>query len=356
MEAARLGSWSYDIGSGRTTWDARLEEMHGLGVGDFGGTFEDWVAALHPDDRAECIARVENALANPGPYVLLHKTIWPDGSLHSVECRGTVLVDDDGQPTGTTGIAMDVTLREAHAAAVDEALANERQIVRALQHALLPGALPQVAGATVTARYRAADVGAGIGGDWYVVVATPDGRLGLAIGDVAGHGLEAVAEMASARFSLRALALTEPRPDVVLHRLNETVKTFDRTMITALYGVLDPRDRTWTFASAGHVPAVVSEKSGATRVLQYPSSPPLGYAETFVTHTVTLSAGSNLLLYTDGLIERRGEPLDRGITRLEAACTKAPSGAKDFADWVVASMLRGESHEDDVALLSICLD
>ena len=67
VDAARLGSWMWDMKSGVTTWDERLEEMHGLAPGGFGGTFEDWVAALHPDDRATCIARVEQALASPVP-------------------------------------------------------------------------------------------------------------------------------------------------------------------------------------------------------------------------------------------------------------------------------------------------
>ena len=67
IEAAQLGSWIWDMASGTTTWDARLEEMHGLPLGGFGGTFDDWVAALHPLDRSECIALVEAALVNPGP-------------------------------------------------------------------------------------------------------------------------------------------------------------------------------------------------------------------------------------------------------------------------------------------------
>ena len=124
IEAAQLGSWTWDIESGITTWDERLEEMHGLPPGGFGGTFEDWVAALHPFDRAECIALVEAALTNPGPYRLVHRTIWADGSEHVIECRGTVLTDSAGHPTGTTGVAIDVTTREQRAAAVSAALAR----------------------------------------------------------------------------------------------------------------------------------------------------------------------------------------------------------------------------------------
>jgi hypothetical protein len=343
VEAARLGSWTWDMASGTTTWDERLEEMHGLPPGGFGGTFEDWVAALHPGDRDACITRVEDALLNPGPYILLHRTTWPDGSVHMIECRGTVLVGSDGRPIGTTGVAIDVTMRE--------------QLVQTLQQALLPRALPRVAGTTVATRYRAAEARTGIGGDWYAVIALPDGRLGLAIGDVAGHGLEAVADMASVRFGLRALALTEPEPEVVLERLNQVVTVFESdVLITALYGVLDPNARTWTYASAGHVPAVLRSPDGTTRLLDEASDPPLGVARSFRTRQVALPEAATLVLYTDGLVERRTRPITDGLARLEQACHDAPPGAESLCDHVLDALLGDRSNEDDVALVAVALD
>ena len=139
------------MATGVTTWDERLEEMHGLPPGGFGGEYEDWVASLYPGDRAACIERVEQALAEPGPYVLLHRTIWPDGSVHSVQCRGTVLVDDEGRPTGTTGVAIDVTMRQ--------------QLVQIFQWALLPTSLPTYARHDAAVRYRAAERRHNVGGD-----------------------------------------------------------------------------------------------------------------------------------------------------------------------------------------------
>ena len=242
LEAANLGTWTWDMAAGTTAWDVRLEEMHGLPPGGFGGTFEDWLASLYPDDRADCLARVERALADPGPYMLLHRTTWPDGSIHYIECRGRVLTDERGIPTGTTGVAIDVTDREHHKAATSEALAREHELVEVFQQALLPTSLPEVPNTKVAARYMAAQSDAGVGGDWYAVLPLSDGRLGLAIGDVAGHGLDAVADMAAARFSLRALALSDPSgPELVLARLNDVVRVFEGdTMITAIFGVLDP--------------------------------------------------------------------------------------------------------------------
>ena len=103
LEAAKLGTWTWNDASGKTLWDARLEAMHGMEPGTFGGTYDDWLASLHPDDRDECVARVRAAMADPGPYELLHRSQWPDGSVHWLEARGRVLTDDNGTPSAPSG-------------------------------------------------------------------------------------------------------------------------------------------------------------------------------------------------------------------------------------------------------------
>ena len=340
FDAANLGSWTWDMTSGTTTWDARLEEMHGLPRGGFGGTFEDWLAALHPDDRDECVARVEEALADPGPYLLLHRTTWPDGSVHTIECRGTVLVGDDGEPIGTTGVAIDVTMRE--------------QLVSTLQQTLLPAVPPSPRNITVATRYRAAERSTTVGGDWYAVVPLDDDRVAVAIGDVAGHGLDAVAEMAAARFSLRAYALSNPRPETVLQSLNDVVKRFhDGSMITALYGVLDRTTHTWTYASAGHLPALVRHADGTTTMIVEPRNPPLGIGTKFTGATAPVDEGSTLVLYTDGLIERRSESLDVGFDRLRAACARAASAPGALCDQVMDALIGETANEDDIAMVAL---
>ena len=228
--------------------------------------------------------------------------------------------------------------------------------MQTFQRALLPAALPSVPGTAVAARYRAAETNAEVGGDWYAVVGLPDGRLGLAIGDVAGHGLDAVADMAAARFSLRALALTEPQPDVVLERLNQVVKVFEGdTMITALYGVLDPQQRSWTYAAAGHPPVVVRHPDGTTCLLDEPNDPPLGVATAFQARQVQLEAGATLVLYTDGLIERRREPITTGLERLLRACSTGPAEPAALCDHLLGEMLGDHMTQDDVALLAVTL-
>ena len=357
LEAAQLGTWTWTMATASTEWDERLEELHGLEPGEFGGTFEDWLASLHPEDRAECVARVERALADPGPYILQHRTIWADGSVHHIECRGMVLVDEAGVPTGTTGVAGDVTDRELRAAAVRVALMHQHEVIDTLQQALLPAILPRVPGTSIAARYVAAETSPAVGGDWYAVLPLPDDLLGLAIGDVAGHGLDAIADMAAVRFSLRALALGEPAPEVVLDRLNEVVRVFEsNTMITAIYGVLDPRALQWTYASAGHLPALIRDQHGSTRLVDERCDPPLGIAGSFRRHTTGIEPGSTLVLYTDGLVERRTEVITDGLERLRHACDQGPANPEALCDYLLDAMLRDAAPTDDVAMLVVSVE
>lgn len=352
LQAAELGTWTWDMASAHTVWDARLEQLHGLPPGGFGGTFEDWVASLHPEDRAECLERVQRALDDPGPYVLLHRTIWPSGAVHWIECRGRVTVDEDGAPTGTIGVAMDVTEREEAHADVARELAEEHNLVESLQQAILPTDLPSVPGVSVATRYVASAGSAVVGGDWYALVPLADGCIGLGIGDVAGHGLPAVADMADARFSLRALALGERDPDRVLARLNEVVQLFEGdTLITALYGVLDPVRRTWSYASAGHPPPVVRAADGTMTLLPASGQPPLGLPADYQRYTAQLDPGATLILYTDGLIERRGESLSAGLDRLLAACRAGSGDPEELCGQLLEQLLDDGSNNDDTALL-----
>ncbi len=352
LQAAELGTWTWDMASARTVWDVRLEALHGLPPGGFGGTFEHWVEALYPDDRAECLRRVEKALADPGPYVLLHRCTWPDGSIHWIECRGRVTVDEDGSPTGTIGVAIDVTSREQHAAAVVEELEQEHHLVESLQQAILPSSLPSVPGVTVATRYVATAGPTVVGGDWYASVPLPDGRVGLAIGDVAGHGLGAVANMADVRFSLRALALGEQDPERVLARLNQVVELFEGdTLITALYGVLDPEKKTWSYCSAGHYPPVLRMADGTTTLLAASGQPPLGLPAEYRRYDTPVDSGAILVLYTDGLIERRGESITTGLERLTSACRDGSSDPEELCDELLKQLLDEHSNHDDAALL-----
>jgi serine phosphatase RsbU (regulator of sigma subunit) len=208
----------------------------------------------------------------------------------------------------------------------------------------------------VAARYVPASGAAGVGGDWYAVIPLDGRALGLAIGDVAGHGLPAVADMADARFSVRALALTERRPHRVLERLDEVMRVFGAdTLVTALYGVLDPDTKTWSYATAGHYPAVHRSAKGETMLLDERAGPPLGCGADYRSIEVQLEVGSTLVLYTDGLVERRGEVIDQGLARLDAACRTGPEDPEALCDHILGELLVGNESDDDVALLVFAL-
>jgi PAS domain S-box-containing protein len=354
LEAAKLGTWIWDLESGITTWDARLEAMNGMAPGTFGGTFEDWQASIHPDDRAECLARVQHALADPGPYVLLHRSEWPDGSLHWLECRGRVLTDEDGMPTGTVGVVLDVTEREEREAALALRIAEDHQLIQSVQRALLPVRMPQVEGIQFAARYEAAP-GSAIGGDWYAFVPLRGGRLGVAIGDVAGHGLSAVAEMAHIRFSLRSLSYLHDRPTDVLAELSELVRVFSPdTMVTALYGTLDANSGEFEFAVAGHLPPAICGPDSC-ELVSVRSDPPLGLGEVYEPHALTLERDQTLVAFTDGLLERRSESIALSLQRLTATCTLGPRQPDALCDYLMRKMLADLPNDDDAAVVAVRL-
>ncbi len=121
LAASRTGTWRWDAASGEVRWDATLEALSGLGPGEFGSTFDAWKATLHPDEVDAIFAKVDEAIAVLGPYHFEHRTIWPDGTVRWLECRGQVTSDADGTFTGTVGCAVDITDRM-------EALERERRL------------------------------------------------------------------------------------------------------------------------------------------------------------------------------------------------------------------------------------
>jgi PAS domain S-box-containing protein len=354
LEAAQLGTWYWDEQTGLTVWDERLEAMHGMAPGTFGGTFADWEASLYPADRAACVAKVAAAMADPGPYVLLHRTEWPDGSIHWLEGRGRVVTDDDGNALGPIGVVLDVTEREEREAALARRIAEDHRLIQNVQRALLPVRMPQVDGIEFAARYEAAP-GSAIGGDWYAFVPLRDGRLGVAIGDVAGHGLAAVAEMAHVRFSLRSLSYLHDDPTEVLAQLSELVRVFSPdTMVTALYGTLDPHSGCFEFAIAGHLPPLVCGPDGCDLV-EVRADPPLGLGEEYERHTLHLRPDQTLVAFTDGILERRSESIALSLQRLTATSVPGPRVPDALCEHLMHEMLVDLPNDDDAAVVAVRL-
>jgi len=238
--------------------------------------------------------------------------------------------------------------------AIEHARAYERELsnVEMLQRSLLPDRLPDLEDIQVEARYMPG--GADVGGDWYDALPLDGGRVGVAMGDVVGHGIGAAALMGQLRHAMRAYALEGYSPSGVLDRLDRVVRSLDGgQMATLLYLVVEEDHRSVTFASAGHVPPLVISPEGEAEYLETAPNPPLGVFESpeHKEMTAKLEPGSTIVLYTDGLVEERGVSIDQGLEALRLAASQDPCHPDELCDRLVDAMLAIHTPNDDIAVL-----
>ncbi len=238
-------------------------------------------------------------------------------------------------------------------------LALQKSSLGELQRQLLPKRLPVVAGLALAARYVASDATAEIGGDWYDVVPLPGGSAGIVMGDVEGHDLAAAALMGLVRSAVRAYAGEGHPPAVVLERTNLFLVGLGRDrMVTLAYCQLHPRDHLITTVSAGHPALQAVATDGVVLEVPTDTGPPLGVLDSgmhWLETTSTLPAGCALALFTDGLIEVRGEDIGRGFGRVRDTLHAHRGATPDvIADMLLAT--RVSTGHDDVALLIARLD
>jgi hypothetical protein len=202
---------------------------------------------------------------------------------------------------------------------------HEHRVVERLQLSLLPR-LPNIDGIDVAGRYAAGTDMVKVGGEWYDLHVLDHEHIGLSIGDVAGHGLAEAAVMAQIAAALRSTVLrVRTSPAAVLHELNDYLgKYLPGQMAPSHYLVYHRPTRRLQYATAGHPPPLVIHTDGTSRFLTRPVGPPLGPIRTASYREIatTLEPGDTLLLYTDGLVERRGESLDTGLQRLQTLIRK----------------------------------
>ena len=299
-------------------------------------------------------ASAGEAFAETLPYFLA------DGSERVVEFAMHPIVDDGGvirflHPTG-----IDITERAAAEAALRALEAEEREIAVGLQRALLPLRLvvdrPDI---VLAALYEAGSDALEVGGDWYDAFELPDGRIAVTVGDVVGHGLSAAAAMGQLRTALAALAEHADGPAELLNRLDGFLVRHRTTdFATLCYAVIDPATGLIEYASAGHLPMLIVTRAGEVSWLDRAQSPPLSGTgnPNRPQGSAHLEPGSLLLLYSDGLVERRREPIDVGLRRLAgAARTLTDLPAEDVCAALVAKLGVDESREDDIAVLAVRL-
>ncbi|WP_327347007.1 SpoIIE family protein phosphatase [Streptomyces europaeiscabiei] len=235
-----------------------------------------------------------------------------------------------------------------------------------LQRDLLPRALPRPTGVEVAHRYVPAAGPVGVGGDWYDVIPLSGARVGLIVGDVAGHGTGAAATMGRLRTTVAALAVLDLAPDELLARLDDLVARAGVTEleddgaedqalgVTCLYAVYDPVSRHCVMARAGHPPPILVTADGDTEILDLPAGPPLGLGGLpFESADFELSEDSRLALFTDGLVESRERDIDIGLRALRDTLSRHSSDPLEVACGSVIDALLPSQPQDDAALLLV---
>ncbi|WP_433238193.1 PP2C family protein-serine/threonine phosphatase [Streptosporangium sp. CA-135522] len=365
--AERLGNlgWAeWNLQTGESFWSDHTYAIFGRDPGEGPIHLRDLACHVETTDRADLDRLLRTVLhdAEPGQAEF---RIRRQGEVRNL--RAVLDPVATGGRSAVHGVIQDITGRRRaerimsesrrQLLEVREQAAEERHLSVALRDAIIPdlGITADLPGARIAVRYLPAGRKAGLGGDWYDAAPLPDGRMLLTIGDVSGHGLPAIAQMARLRHALVGLAMTGEPPqrlltwlnDLVMHRLAETTAT-------AVVGHLDPATRVFTWSQAGH-PAPILIRDGAAAQLDPPAGVLLGATLTvpYEPAGVRLRGGDLLLLFTDGLVERRSRDIDEGLALVLEAAADLTGGDLEAGLDRLIERVGGPNPEDDTCVLAI---
>ncbi|HEV7625563.1 MAG TPA: SpoIIE family protein phosphatase, partial [Streptomyces sp.] len=281
----------------------------------------------------------------------------------------TFLRNGGSPPFDNDELALANELSTRTALSIDNArrYTRERASALTLQRNLLPRGLPEQSAVEVAHRYLPSDIGLGVGGDWFDVISLSGTRVGLVVGDVVGHGVNAAATMGRLRTTVRALARLDLSPDELLSRLDDLVlqgaeeqdpgagPSADEGLgVACLYSVYDPVSRTCTAARAGHPPAAVVDPEGNFKLLDIPPGPPLGVGGLpFESMEISLPEGSLLALFTGGLVQDRDRDMDTGVAKLKNVLSDRESSLEELCDRAMSELQPDGPATDDAALLLV---
>lgn len=259
--------------------------------------------------------------------------------------------EPDGSPGGILATVVEITDEVARRRNLERELEREKQVAQQLQKALLPDALPDIPGFDFCARYEPAGEGSFVGGDWYDVFDVGGGRVAVAVGDVAGRGLQAATVMGQLRSALRAYAIDDPLPAAVLSRMDELVVRLGGSA-TLAYGLITRDDGQLLQGLAGHPPPLLVAGEGDATWLDTGLGTPLGApAASRETAEIVVPDGALVLYYTDGLLQERELGIQAGMDHLRAAAGRI--GGLELGA-VCARLLDADvGRDDDRALLVV---
>ncbi|MGW1560470.1 SpoIIE family protein phosphatase [Streptomyces sp. NPDC002144] len=334
----RIGGFEENLLTGEITWNGQLYSLYGKPDSSGPVPLEDLPAHAHPDDAVAIGRFLRTLLHHRRPASTAFRLQRPDGVTRHIRVVAEPVLDSDGRLFVVRGAYQDISAQHwtevALAATRDQLVHTEQQaserarLTLQLQHAIMPPAQAplEAPGLRVAVRYRPAETQNLVGGDWYDAVVLPSGLVLLCVGDVAGHGIEAATSMVVLRNALRGLAVTGAGPgqllawlNMVAHHLNGAVTA------TAVCGLYDPERRTLRWARAGHLPPVLVRVGEAAALplvkgMLLGAVPEAGYEE----HEVQLAVDDTLLMYTDGLIERRDRSVEESLAQLLTAARTVP--------------------------------
>ncbi|MEU6527409.1 SpoIIE family protein phosphatase [Streptomyces sp. NPDC046924] len=228
---------------------------------------------------------------------------------------------------------------------------SQRHAALALQRHLLPQQPPRLVGLEIASRYQPAAAAVEVGGDWFDAIPLAGDKTALVVGDVMGSGINAAATMGQLRTATRAFADLDLAPTEVLELLDRTTTRLEETITTCAYAVYDPHRAQCRICLAGHLPPALARPGRAPRLLDLPPGAPLGVGGIpFRTATFDMVPGDQLILYTDGLVETRDQPIDRRLNTLLSLLDDPGRPLEETCDRLLHALRQPDDH-DDVALL-----
>jgi serine phosphatase RsbU (regulator of sigma subunit)/PAS domain-containing protein len=361
----RIGGFEENLLTGEITWNDQLFHLYGRPPATMPVPLEELPAHAHPDDAVHIGRFLRTLLHHRRPASAAFRLQRPDGVTRHIRVVAEPVLDTDGRLFVVRGAYQDISAQhwtEVALAATRDQLAHTEQqaaernrLTLQLQHAIMPPTRAPLAvpGLEVAVRYRPAETEHLVGGDWYDAVVLPSGLVLMCVGDVAGHGIEAATSMVVLRNALRGLAVTGAGPgqllswlNIVAHHLTGAVTA---TAVCALY---DPDRHTLRWARAGHLPPVLVRGSEAAplplvRGLLLGAVPDAVYEEA----ELEFAPEDTLLLYTDGLIERRDRSVEESLAHLLTTARTAPKTLDQQLDGLL-TYSRSDT-DDDTCIVGI---
>ncbi|RSS60522.1 ANTAR domain-containing protein [Streptomyces sp. WAC07061] len=361
----RVGGFEQNMLTGEISWNDQLYALFGLPITATPIPLEDLTAHAHTHDVNSIGRFLRTLLHTRRESSVEFRLQRPDGVTRHIRMVAEPVLDDQGRLHSVRGACQDVSSQhwtEVALAATRDQLADTEaesadrsRLALQLQHAIMPPAPAslEAPGIRIAVRYRPAESESLVGGDWYDSAVLPNGKVLLSVGDVAGHGIQAATDMVVLRNALRGLAVTGADPAQLLAWLNRVAfHLTGHLTATAVCALFDPTTRTLRWARAGHLPPVLVRGAHAESMPLLPglllgALPDVTFAE----EEVQLAAGDILLMYTDGLVERRDVAVTDSLSQLLTVASRSVDTLEKRLDSVLT--YSASDTDDDTCLIGI---